>query len=81
MNQFEESGEPAAVAPLARETLETTVAVGGMQAQVIFAGMAPGFIGLVQVDFQVPDLPAGDYPIQVRIGTAQSNTPAVTVGQ
>jgi uncharacterized protein (TIGR03437 family) len=49
--------------------------------QVLFAGMAPGFVGLVQVNFQVPDLPAGDYPIQVSIGSAQSNAPAMTVGR
>jgi uncharacterized protein (TIGR03437 family) len=56
------------------------VTVGGTSATVLFAGMAPGFVGLVQVDFQVPNLPAGDYPLQVSIGTAQSNTPVVTVG-
>jgi uncharacterized protein (TIGR03437 family) len=74
-------GVPVAATPLSRETLTTTVTVGGMQAQVPFAGMAPGFVGLVQIDFQVPDLPAGDYPIQVAIGTAQSNTAIMTIGR
>jgi uncharacterized protein (TIGR03437 family) len=74
-------GESAAASPPSKETLNTTVTVGGTEATVLFAGMAPGFVGLVQVDFQVPDLPSGDYPIQVSIGTAQSNTPSVTVEQ
>jgi uncharacterized protein (TIGR03437 family) len=74
-------GEPAGASPLSQETLTTTVTVGGKQAQILFAGMAPGFVGLVQVDFQVPGLPSGDYPMQISIGTAQSNTPAMTVGQ
>ena len=74
-------GEPAAASTLSWETLNTTVTVGGTQAQVLFAGMAPGFVGLMQIDFQVPELPAGDYPMQVSIGTAQSNTPTITVGQ
>jgi len=74
-------GVPVAASPLTKETLTTTVTVGGIQAQVPFAGMAPGFVGLVQIDFQVPDLPAGDYPIQVGIGTAQSNTAVITVGR
>jgi uncharacterized protein (TIGR03437 family) len=73
-------GEPAPLSPLSRETLNTTVTVGGMPAQVLFAGMAPEFVGLVQINFQVPDLPAGNYPIEVVVGTAQSNTPAMTVG-
>jgi uncharacterized protein (TIGR03437 family) len=74
-------GVPVAASPLTKETLTTTVTVGRVQAQVPFAGMAPGFVGLVQIDFQVPDLPAGDYPIQVGIGTAQSNTAIMTVGR
>jgi uncharacterized protein (TIGR03437 family) len=74
-------GEPAGASPLSQETADTTVTLGGNQAKVLFAGMAPGFVGLVQVDFQVPAVPAGDYPIQVSFGAAQSNTPAMTVGQ
>jgi hypothetical protein len=40
---------------------------------------APGFVGLVQVNFYVPDLPSGEYPIQVTIGGTQSNTPVISV--
>jgi len=73
-------GTPAPVSPLSKETLATTVTVGGAQAIVSFAGMAPGFVGLVQVNFQVPNLASGDYPIQVTIGSTQSNSPMITVG-
>jgi trimeric autotransporter adhesin len=58
----------------------TTVTVGGIPAQVLFAGMAPGYVGPVQVNFYVPDLTPGDYAIQVTVGTAQSNTPVMSVG-
>jgi uncharacterized protein (TIGR03437 family) len=74
-------GEPAGASPLSKETLNATVSIGGIPAQVLFAGMAPGFVGLVQVNFQLPNLAPGDYPIQVSIGTAQSNIPTMTVGQ
>jgi uncharacterized protein (TIGR03437 family) len=74
-------GEPAGASPLSKETFNTTVTVGALQATVLFAGMAPGFVGLVQVNFQLPNLAPGDYPIQVSIGTAQSNIPTMTVGQ
>jgi len=71
----------AAASPLSWESLPTTVTVGGDSAQVFYAGLAPGFIGLVQVNFYVPSLPPGDYTIQVSIGTAQSNAPIMSVGK
>ena len=55
------------------------MAIGGVQAPVLFVGMDPGFVGPVQIDFQVPGLPAGNYPIQVSIGTAQSNASIMNV--
>ncbi|HLK31715.1 MAG TPA: DUF6259 domain-containing protein, partial [Terriglobales bacterium] len=70
---------PSSDSPLSRETLDTVVTVGGLSANVTFAGMVPGLVGLVVVTFQVPDLPPGDYPIQVSIGTYQSNSPVITV--
>jgi uncharacterized protein (TIGR03437 family) len=73
-------GVPASSMTLSWETLNTTVMVGASPANVQFAGMAPGFVGLVQINFQVPDLPAGDYPVQVTIGTTQSNAPLITLG-
>jgi len=55
------------------------VTVGGKPAQITFAGLAPGSVGLVQVSFQVPNLPSGDYPIQVSIGTFRSNSPMIRI--
>jgi len=73
-------GTPAEVSPLSRETLATAVTVGAVPAKVTFSGLAPGFVGLLQVNLQVPDLPPGDYTVQVSIGKAQSNTPVMTIG-
>jgi uncharacterized protein (TIGR03437 family) len=74
-----DDGAPAPASPLSWESLPATVTVGSAPAQVLFAGMTPGFVGLVQVNFYVPDLPSGDYPIQVTIGSAQSNAPVISV--
>ena len=73
------TGAPAPNSPLSRETLATTVTVGGSPAVVQFAGMAPGFAGLVQLNFTVPNLPPADYPLQVTIGSASSNQPLIAV--
>jgi adhesin/invasin len=75
------TGAFASSSPLSRETLLTTVTVGGSNATVQFAGMTPGFAGLVQVNFVMPNLAPGDYPMQDNIGTAASNQPLVTVSK
>jgi uncharacterized protein (TIGR03437 family) len=43
--------------------------------------MAPGFEGLMQLNFVMPNLAPGDYPMQVTIGTFASNQPLVTVSK
>lgn len=48
------SGAPAPTSPLASVTVTPMVTVGGSTATVTFAGLTPGFVGLYQIDFQVP---------------------------
>jgi uncharacterized protein (TIGR03437 family) len=49
------SGQPAPGAePLARVAAPVTVRIGGQDAEVQFAGLAPGFVGLYQVNAVVP---------------------------
>jgi uncharacterized protein (TIGR03437 family) len=75
------TGTPAPVSPLSHEKLTTTVTIGNSSAAVKFAGMTPGFAGLVQVNFIVPNLAAGDYPLEVTIGGIASNQPLMTISQ
>jgi uncharacterized protein (TIGR03437 family) len=57
------------------------VTIGGVQANVTFYGLAPGFVGLYQVNAQVPaGLPAGDaVPLVLTIGGQSSNTVTVAI--
>jgi uncharacterized protein (TIGR03437 family) len=73
------TGAKGPLSPLSRETLPTTVTVGHSDAAMQFAGMSPGSVGLMQVNFVMPDVAGGDYPIQVSIGGAVSNQPLITV--
>lgn len=75
------TGGLASAQPLSAETLPTTLTVGGTPAPVIFAGMTPGFAGLVHVNFQVPVGAPGDLPLQVTIGGAASNQALFCVGR
>jgi uncharacterized protein (TIGR03437 family) len=57
-----------------------SVSVGGVPALVVFSGIAPGFPGLYQVDFQVPNGVTGDdVSVSVNIGgsPADSRTMAI----
>ena len=76
------TGPPADGAAGARQPTTTTpmVTIGGRQAVVEFSGLAPGFVGLYQINARVPpDTPEGCYlPLQVAFENGSSNT--VTIG-
>jgi uncharacterized protein (TIGR03437 family) len=44
-----------------------TVAFGTTQASLVYAGLAPGNVGLYQFDITVPQVPDGDTPINVTL--------------
>ncbi|HEY7680900.1 MAG TPA: hypothetical protein VIC04_10335, partial [Terriglobia bacterium] len=75
------SGERPSGNSLSRTTVEPSVTVGGAPAWVTFSGLAPGTIGLYQVNAQVPeDASVGDaVPVVLTIGGIGSNTVTIAV--
>ncbi len=66
---------PADGSGLAKPLLPVTVLIGGQQAEVLYAGSAPGFVaGALQVNARVPqNAPTGDtIPVLVIVGSASS---------
>ena len=57
-----------------------TVTIGGIAANVLFSGLAPGFPGLYQVDVQVPGgvVSGDDVPVVLTMGTV-SDTATISI--
>ncbi len=72
-------GTPAPDAPLAVTTNPPEVSIGGEAASVLWSGLAPGFVGLYQINVQVPTGVHGASNVVVTLEGAQSNTISITV--
>ena len=73
------AGTAAPATPLSVASTAVTATIGGQSATVFYAGLAPGFAGLYQIDMLVPQLAAGDYPVVISAGGVASNTGTVSV--
>jgi uncharacterized protein (TIGR03437 family) len=74
-----EAGQAAPLELLSRTVLPVTLRIGGIIADTSFAGLAPGFSGLYQINATVPaGVAAGDaVPVVVEVAGQQS--PEVTM--
>jgi uncharacterized protein (TIGR03437 family) len=72
---------PASGSPLYLTVQNPTITVGDVPAQLQFSGLAPGYAGLYQINFQVPPgAPAGDdVPVKITMpgGASDSATLAI----
>jgi adhesin/invasin len=75
------SGQLSPGGPLAIVTATPTVQIGGQNAAVSFAGLAPGFVGVYQVNAEVPGgiSPGDAVPVVMIQGGVESNTATIAV--
>jgi uncharacterized protein (TIGR03437 family) len=75
------TGSAAGSSPLSLTTSAPTVTIGGVPATVSFSGLAPGFVGLYQVNVQVPaTAPTGSaVAVVLTIGGVTANTVTIAV--
>lgn len=73
VNQSMVDGEAAPATAVGLLTPSVTATIGGMPAAVQFAGLAPGWVGLGQVNLQVPALTTGTFPVVITVGASTSN--------
>ena len=75
------SGQPGSATRLNNVVNTPAVFIGGVQADVQFAGLAPGFVGLYQVNAVVPAAtpPRSDVTVQIQANGQNSNTVTIAV--
>jgi uncharacterized protein (TIGR03437 family) len=66
--------------PLSLPLAPVVVKIGGQLAEVQFAGLAPGFVGLMQINVKIPQLAAGEQTVDVSVGTVSASQTMITVG-
>jgi hypothetical protein len=66
------TGQPAPVSPLATLSGQVSVTIGGVTAPASFAGLAPNFAGLYQVNVSVPAGVSSGSPVALVVGAATS---------
>ena len=74
------TGKAASAFPLIRTPGDTAVSVGGAPAAIQFIGLAPGLVGVVQMNLILsPSTPTGDQPLKISVNGSSSNEPVVAV--
>lgn len=75
------TGAPAGASPLSTSLALPTITIGGVTAPVSFSGLAAGFVGVYQVNVQIPpEVPVGDaVQLVLTASGAKSNTVTVAV--
>jgi uncharacterized protein (TIGR03437 family) len=73
------TGAPASANPVSNVTGTVSAKIGGQSAQVTFAGLAPGFAGLYQVNIRVPKVAVGNEAVQVSVNGVAGNSGLVSV--
>jgi uncharacterized protein (TIGR03437 family) len=71
------SGQPAPAGTLAYTLTQPTVTLGGVSLPVLFSGLAPGLVGVDQINVSVPfDVPDGmSVPLVITQGDASTTIP------
>ena len=66
---------------LSRAVLPAEVTIGGRRAEILFLGLTPQFVGLLQANLVVPGdvTPGPAVPVSISIAGQPSNTLAISV--
>jgi uncharacterized protein (TIGR03437 family) len=74
------TGDVAPASPFSMPVALVQIKIGGSLADIQFAGMAPGYIGLMQMNILIPDVPPGEQSFDVSIGGVAAATTTISIG-
>ncbi len=73
-------GQPALADPLSLTVSKPVVRIAGAVAELLFSGLAPGFVGLYQINVRIPTgLAPGQQNLQLELNGRQSNLTTVAI--
>jgi uncharacterized protein (TIGR03437 family) len=73
------SGTAAKADPISRARGVVTATINDVQAEVVFGGLTPEYVGLMQVNLKIPNLAPGSYPLVITVNGEKSNAAMITV--
>ena len=73
------SGAESPADPFVLPLAPVSAKLGGKAAEIAFAGLAPGFVGLLQINLLVPDIAAGEQALEVTVGDIPANTAVLSI--
>jgi len=73
------NGAVPPASPVSAPLAPVLVQVGGKDASISFAGLATEFVGLSRIDIVIPDVDAGEQPLDVSIGGISASTTVLSV--
>ena len=74
------TGKAASAVPLILAPTEAHAVVGGVEGKIEFLGLAPGMVGVLQMNFRPNHFtPLGDQSLKVRIGRHESNPGVISI--
>jgi adhesin/invasin len=80
VSQAQTDGVSASATTLVNMTAAYSATIGSATGQVSFAGLAPGYIGLVQMNIVVPTtLAPGTYPLTITVAGDTSNSATIAI--
>jgi uncharacterized protein (TIGR03437 family) len=73
------TGAAAPINQLSNVTSSVTATIAGQPATVLFAGLAPGYAGLCQVNIAIPQMAPGEYALQIFAASVASNSATISI--
>lgn len=74
------TGAVAPDSPLSNALAPVSVTIGGQSANVAFAGLTPGLVGVFQLNLLVPAVSAGEQALAVTAAGVAANATVVSIG-